>query len=132
MILPAGPASFGGLIVGGHGRGRGLGFPTANIYVIGDSGVPVDGVYSCIVALASRDSTFGATTSIGRNPTFSDVQERRIEAYIHDLSDDIYGERIDVWVIERLREMDRFDSVDELVRQTGRDIERSRVRLREV
>ncbi len=55
--------------------------------------------------------TFGATVSVGNNPTFGDVKEKRVEAYIHDFDVDLYGRRI-AFSVAFLRPMERFDTVD--------------------
>ncbi|GAA1495075.1 riboflavin kinase [Paeniglutamicibacter kerguelensis] len=123
---PAGPtgllARFAGVVVGGNKRGRVLGFPTANIQVDALSGDLEDGVYAGLVSFPPGAETFGATVSVGNNPTFGDVKEKRVEAYIHDFDADLYGRRIGVHVIAFLRPMERFDTVDELIRQTSDDV----------
>ncbi|MGG7465732.1 riboflavin kinase [Plantibacter sp. YIM 135347] len=146
-----GLAHFGGVIVGGDRRGRLLGFPTANIDVAVGNPVPADGVYACVVrfapavgagavrapavgavAAAGIDAAddgvelFGATVSIGNNPTFDDVPDRRVEAYVHDLSADLYGRTVSVWVVGHLRAMVRFETPDALIHQTAADVDDSR------
>lgn len=117
---------FQGIVSTGHKRGRRLGFPTANLSVGADADVPPDGVYSCVVAFSPTLEPRGATVSIGNNPTFDDVADRRIEVHVHDLNADIYGATIVVTIVERLRDMVRFASVEELVAQTALDVQSSR------
>lgn len=121
MALPR----LSGVVVHGDKRGRVLGFPTANILL--DSATDLtDGVYSCWVQLPNDETLHGATLSLGRNPTFDDVHERRAEAYIHDLDTDLYGQRIVVLVARHLRGMVRFASVEQLIAQTAMDVVLSR------
>ena len=68
--------------------------------------------------------------SVGTNPTF-DGRKRRVEAYVLDRTDlDLYGERVAVEFVERLRPTERFDSAEDLVNQMGRDVEAARSLLR--
>ncbi len=90
------------------------------------SGDLEDGVYAGLVSFPPGAETFGATVSVGNNPTFGDVKEKRVEAYIHDFDADLYGRRIGVHVVAFLRPMERFDTVDELIRQTSDDVECAR------
>ncbi|MGW9182896.1 riboflavin kinase [Agromyces sp. NPDC055661] len=115
-----------GRIVSGHGRGRSLGFPTANIAEDGVGREVADGVYSCWIRLLPDTTVYGATISIGDNPTFDDVVDRRVEAFVHDLEADLYGRRVDVWIVRRLRSMTRYGSLAELIEQTARDVAHSR------
>ena len=62
---------------------------------------------------------------MGTNPTF-DVRKRRVEAYVLDFSGDLYGAAIGIEFEQRLRGMERFDNVDDLVRQMDADVERTR------
>lgn len=119
-------SSFSGVVVHGHKRGRVLGFPTANIRVNAGACCPPDGVYSCWIALAGHSQLCGATVSIGYNPTFDDVPDRQVEAYIHDFDADLYGQLVQVQVLCRLRDMLHFATIDELVEQTMRDVDQSR------
>ena len=113
-----------GPVVRGDGRGRGLGFPTANVEVAEDMAVPADGVYAGWLVRADR-SRLPAAISVGTNPTFDGV-ERRVEAYALDVDIDLYGEHVLVEFAHRLRGMVRFDSVDDLVAQMEQDVTDSR------
>lgn len=123
---------FGGTVVPGHGRGRLLGFPTANIAWSADQPPPPDGVYSCWVRFPPDPRLYGATVSVGDNPTFGDVDGRQVEAHLHDFDGNLYGRRIEVLVAARLRPMRRFTTVQELIRHTREDVRRSRSVLGEV
>lgn len=117
------PPEVEGIVVRGDGRGRELGFPTANLDVPEDLLVPPDGVY----AGWARDRR--AAVSIGTNPHFDGV-ERRVEAYLLDFDDDLYGERLVVELWHPLREQCRFGSLEELVAAIGDDVERTRTAAR--
>lgn len=117
------PPEVEGIVVRGDGRGRELGFPTANLDVPTGLLVPPDGVY------AGRARGRRAAVSIGTNPHF-DGAERRIEAYLLDSDADLYGERLLVELWSLLREQRRFDSLDELVAAIGDDVERVRAAVR--
>lgn len=120
-----------GHVVSGHGRGQVLGFPTANISVAANTPTPPDGVYACLVTIEEEHKIYHATMSIGDNPTFDDVTERRFEAFIHDFNRDLYDFAVHVSFVARLREMVVFASVEALKEQTMRDVERSRQILAE-
>ena len=113
------PPEVEGIVVRGDGRGRTLGFPTANLDVPADLLVPPDGVY----AGAARDRL--AAISIGTNPHFDGV-ERRVEAHLLDFDGDLYGERLVVELWSSIREQRRFDSLEELVAAIGDDVEQTR------
>jgi riboflavin kinase/FMN adenylyltransferase len=113
------PAEVEGVVVRGDGRGRELGFPTANLDVPEGLLVPPDGVYAG-AALGRR-----AAISIGTNPHFDGV-ERRVEAHLLDFDGDLYGRRLVVELWERLRDQASFGSLDELVAAIATDVERAR------
>lgn len=118
-----------GVVVHGDKRGRQLGFPTANIAVVEASDIPADGVYACWVSFPPEVARYGATMSVGDNPTFDDVTDRRVEVFVHDLSADLYGRAVRVTIAARLRSMVRCSSLDELILRTAEDVERSRMVL---
>jgi riboflavin kinase/FMN adenylyltransferase len=113
------PPEVEGIVVRGDGRGRELGFPTANLEVPQELLVPPDGVY----AGATLDRR--AAVSIGTNPHFDGV-ERRVEAHLLDFDGDLYGQRLVVEIWSSIREQRRFDSLEELVATIGADVERTR------
>src|SRR3954462_9211297 len=98
------PPEVEGVVMRGDGRGRELGFPTANLDVPQELLVPPDGVY----AGWSHDRR--AAVSIGTNPHF-DGLERRVEAHLLDFDGDLYGERLIVELWSPIREQRRFDSL---------------------
>jgi riboflavin kinase / FMN adenylyltransferase len=115
-----------GVVVRGHRRGRALGFPTANLETLPHTAIPADGIYAGWLTTVGPSGQelerWPAAISVGTNPTF-DGQERSIEAYALDRDDlDLYGVHVAVDFAARLRGMERFDSVDELVAQMHRDV----------
>jgi riboflavin kinase/FMN adenylyltransferase len=112
-----------GVVVRGDRRGHDLGLPTANLAPPPHSAVPADGVYACWFVHGGR--RLPAATSIGTNPTFSG-RERTVEAYVLDVDEDYYGHHVALDFVDRLRGMDRFDSIAALVDQMGLDVARVR------
>ena len=115
-----------GVVVRGDRRGREIGYPTANIEPTPHAAVPADGVYAG--RLVRRGERLPAALSIGTNPTFAG-RERRLEAYVLDVPNDdldLYGEHVGVDFTARLRDMERFESVEELVAQMADDVKRTR------
>jgi len=123
-----------GEVVHGDHRGRELGYPTANLSQESAGLIPADGVYVGRLIrpkLPERDveRSLPAAISIGTNPTFEGTQ-RRVEAYVLDRTDlDLYGETVIFEFIERLRETEKFDSIDDLILQMADDVQRARVVL---
>jgi riboflavin kinase/FMN adenylyltransferase len=116
-----------GLVVRGDQRGRAIGYPTANLSLLPWSAVPADGIYAGRL-LRGKD-VLPAAISIGTNPTFAG-RERRVEAFVLDFAEDIYGERVGLTFTARLRDTVRFDTVEGLVAQMDLDVERTRALLR--
>ena len=117
-----------GVVVRGDGRGRELGFPTANLELdIGE--LPVDGIYAAWAWVDRDPQVWGASVSVGANPTFDGDRERRVEVHLHDADLDLYGRRLTVALVARLRPTLRFDGVDALIAQTANDVVRCRLLL---
>lgn len=112
-----------GVVVRGDQRGRELGYPTANLEPTAFSAVPADGIYAG--RLVRRGEQLPAAISIGTNPTFAGTQ-RRVEAYVLDFDGDLYGEHVAMAFTARLRDTIRFDALEPLVAQMGRDVDRTR------
>lgn len=122
------PEVFVGAVIHGFGRGRKLGFPTAN--VMANFARVSSGIYSGLVTIESVSrEPYGATVSISDNPTFADIDQRVMECYIHDFNEEIYGQTVRVELISRLRDEIAFDSTEDLIEQSRRDVEESRSRL---
>jgi riboflavin kinase/FMN adenylyltransferase len=119
-----------GPVVRGDARGRQLGFPTANVAVDPSIAIPSDGVYAGHL-VRSGGMRSKAAISVGTNPTF-DGDTRRVEAYVidegHDL--ELYDEHVIVEFAERLRGMERFETVPALVEAMTRDVDQARSALR--
>ena len=118
------PHRLEGIVVRGDGRGRELGYPTANLSTARHAAVPADGVYACWFA-HGRGRRLPAAVSVGTNPTFSG-RERRVEAFVLDLDEDLYGQRVALDFVARLRDMERYDTIDALVEQVGIDVRHTR------
>jgi len=114
------PHRVSGEVVRGAARGRGIGYPTANI-ALGDVTLPQDGVYACGATLPDG-TRWTAAASVGTNPTFGECP-RTLEVHIIDMdhSTDLYGTRIHVDFDRWIRPMLAFGTVDALVAQMGRD-----------
>jgi riboflavin kinase/FMN adenylyltransferase len=114
-------------VVHGDAIGREIGFPTANLDPAMEGYLPADGVYA---AWAWIDGTrYGAAVSIGNNPTFDGIPERRTEAHLLDASLDAYGKTIDLDFVEYIRPMVKFDGVPTLVAALTADADRIRAVL---
>ena len=112
-----------GTVVGGAGRGRGLGFPTANLQTWPRLLLPGRGIYA---GRAMVDGgTYVAAISVGTNPTFG-VEPLHVEAYLLDFDQDIVGRRISVEFWAYLRDEERFETPSELSDAIGRDVRRTR------
>jgi riboflavin kinase/FMN adenylyltransferase len=123
------PHRLEGIVVRGDGRGRELGYPTANLSTSRHAAVPSDGVYACWFVHHTPPHAaprrLRAAVSVGTNPTFSG-RERRVEAFVLDLDEDLYGQRVALDFVARLRDMERYDSIDALVAQVGVDVRQTR------
>lgn len=119
------PYPVSGLVGHGEGRGRSLGFPTANLEVAPGKLVPGDGVYLVGVRLPGSGSETAGLAAIGRAATFA-ASERRIEVHVCDFAGDLYGQTLEVSFLRRLRDMARFSSPESLRRQVASDLERAR------
>jgi riboflavin kinase/FMN adenylyltransferase len=109
-----------GVVVTGDRRGRTLGFPTANIEVPALRACPADGVYAGF--LVSDTQRWAAAISVGDNPTF-DGADRRVEAYaIDQVGLQLYGQRMGVDFVAKVREQRRFDSREDLIEQMTADV----------
>ena len=113
------PYRFTGRVVHGDGRGKDIGFPTANLDAI-ETMVPAAGVYASVAVLDGK--RFASATHIGPNPTFNSEQKQKVEVHIMDLDADLYGRELHVELTKKIRDIIRFQSVEDLVQQLKRDI----------
>lgn len=112
-----------GVVVRGDGRGRQIGVPTANLELVEPVAVPARGVY-VVTARVDAEPVPGVA-NVGVRPTF-DGEAELVEVHLLDHDEDLYGREVQVRFLERLRGERRFDSVDELVDQIGRDVDAAR------
>jgi riboflavin kinase/FMN adenylyltransferase len=108
-----------GRVLKGYGRGGDMGFPTINIQTEFEI-IPENGVYISEVEVG--DKKYRSVTNIGYNPTFNN-QERSIETFILDFSDNLYGKKVSLYFHERIRGEIRFGNVDELKRRISMDVQ---------
>jgi riboflavin kinase/FMN adenylyltransferase len=111
-----------GKVAYGRGRGRQLGFPTANLAVSADQAIPADGVYATRARLAG--SSYSSVTNIGKRPTFG-LGGRTVETYLVGYDGVAYEEELRVDLIERLRPEKRFENPDELMAQMKKDVDQA-------
>jgi riboflavin kinase / FMN adenylyltransferase len=119
------PFTFSGEVTEGDKRGRTLGFPTANLLPRDGYVVPGHGVYACRATTADG-VVHVAATNVGVRPMFVTGRGELIEAFLVDFQGDIYGTELRVEFLKRLRGEKRFESVDALIEQMGRDVEEAR------
>lgn len=108
-----------GRIVQGDGRGRGLGYPTAN-FALGETIHPAYGVYAARVRVEGEEAWHDAAVNIGIRPMF-EIPEAQVESYIFDFGRQIYGQILHVRPVERLRGEAKFASLEDLIAQIGED-----------
>jgi riboflavin kinase/FMN adenylyltransferase len=115
------PVALYGVVVRGDGRGKTLGFPTANVDPEGEI-LPPRGVYQVVATL--RGQRYSAVANVGVRPTFGGSGGARpvLEVHVPGVSFDFYGERLEVEFVRRLRDERTFPSRDDLVRQIRQDV----------
>lgn len=113
------PYRLEGEVVRGDGRGRQIGFPTANINVWDEQMLPAKGVYAGWVHL--NGETFMSVANIGNRPTF-DGKVVTVEAHLLDFDRDIYGQHLIFDLVARLRPEMKFNGIEELIAQIRRDV----------
>lgn len=128
MILER-PFHLEGVVVKGEGRGKKIGFPTANIQVSQDLIVPHKGVY--VTKTIYNGMTYKSVTNIGNNPTFKDGNQLHIETNLFDFDSDIYGETLDIQFLHKIRDEKKFPTVNDLITQIKSDVEVAKNFLRE-
>jgi len=124
------PVSVLGTVVKGCGRGRSLGFPTANIDPHHEA-IPLSGVYA--VKIRYNSVTYGGILNIGTRPTFraeGEEPEPSIEAHIFNFRKNIYGEDLEIGFVKKIRNERKFRQVEQLKRQLKKDMLRAKKVLR--
>lgn len=110
-----------GVVVHGDKRGRTIGFPTANVQAADGSFIPANGVY--VVKIRVQNEWFVGVCNIGYKPTFKNPDEKNlsIEVHIVDFDKNIYGEEVEIDWYKWVRAEQKFNGIDELVAQLGKD-----------
>ena len=116
-----------GTVEHGDRRGTALGFPTVNLAVAHNRLLPRDGIYAMWAEV--NETRVMAAASLGIRPTLGGG-ERRLEAFLLDWSGDLYGDRVRVEFVKRVRDELRFASAAELAEQISRDVQETRTALR--
>jgi riboflavin kinase / FMN adenylyltransferase len=146
-VLLGRPFELNGLVTRGAGRGRKIGFPTANLQLDADL-VPKPGIYAARARIfegraedagsgseretgKSAGALLGCALSVGTNPTFVQDGALVVEAHLLDFEGDLYDRRIRIELVQRLRDEHRFESIEALVAQIRTDIALTRELLRE-
>lgn len=132
-VLLGRPFSVRGAVVEGQKRGRGLGFPTANLAPVNEL-LPGPGVYAGQLRLLDEGepeagAEFGGVINVGHRPTFADGRGLIAEAHLIDFDGDLYGRDVELSFRACLRPERKFDSIDELQEQIARDVEAARAAL---
>ena len=107
-----------GIVVHGDARGRTIGYPTANLAPFDRVHLPSEGVYVAEVEVDGK--RYRSMTSVGKNVTF-DGTELRIEAHIFGFDRFIYGEKMTIYWLEKIRDMVKFDGIEGLMEQMKSD-----------
>lgn len=113
-----------GRVIKGEGRGKMIGFPTANLGYDKELIIPAKGVY--VTQVKIKDMVYNSVTNIGVNPTFNTGYDVHVETHLLDFTHDIYGEEIRVSFIKKLRDEKKFPSVNDLVAQIEADVGHTR------
>jgi riboflavin kinase / FMN adenylyltransferase len=117
-----------GRVVAGQGRGRKLGFPTANISSQTEV-VPSNGIYATLITVRSR--RWPSVSSVGVNPTFGEGP-RTVESFIFDFESDIYGEAAKLSFVKRIRDEKKFANVEDLIAEMHGDVDRAKATFKEL
>lgn len=119
--------SYKGAITTGAGRGRQLGFPTANVSVPPELVLPQDAVYATWSILPNGQG-HPSVTAVSTNPTF-DGKKRTVESYLLDFSGDLYGQTMELQFLAKLRDIVRYDNGEALKQQIQEDVDRARAQI---
>lgn len=123
-----------GTVVKGDGRGRKIGYPTANIAIVNPNKViPMRGVYAVRVRKVGGKRVMDAMMNVGVRPTFSDgqsIEKTHLEVHIFDFEENLYGKELQIDFVSRIRDEVKFNSIDALVKQLSKDEVRCRAELK--
>lgn len=109
-----------GMVMKGDGRGREIGFPTANLSIDEKIIYPGNGVY--ITRVKWKDMKYYAVTNVGTRPTFKDERSPIVETHIFDFNRDIYGEELKIDFFSKIRDEKKFKTANDLIHQIQQDI----------
>ena len=109
-----------GTVVHGAGRGRVLGYPTLNIATPSDRQLPADGIYAMRIAVGAE--VLAAAANLGVRPTFETSGARLLEAYLLDVTRELYGALVEARFVKRIRTEQKFSTAEELTAQIARDV----------
>ncbi|MET0331996.1 MAG: bifunctional riboflavin kinase/FAD synthetase [Dyella sp.] len=109
----------------GHQLGRTLGFPTANIH-LQQRVSPVQGVFAVRVGLGESECSWPGVASLGIRPTVNEVSEPLLEVHLFDFDGSLYGQRMAVEFVAKLRDEEKFDGLDALMAQMNQDARTAR------
>lgn len=110
-------------IVRGENRGASIGFPTANLEVNQELMSPGSGVYAGQIII--KNTPYKCVVNIGTKPTFHEDYPLTVEAHIIDFKEDIYGEEIELFFIDKIRDEKKFLNIDQLVEQIRQDCDQA-------
>ena len=111
-------------VVSGRRVGNTIGFPTANIHPERFLVLPENGVYITKTLLDGK--LYNSMTNVGFNPTFEDVKQKTVETHIIDFNQDIYGKKIEVFFLKKIRNEIKFENVNQLIEQIKKDMGETR------
>ena len=117
-----------GSVVKGAGRGRMIGFPTANVIPLDENKlIPADGVYA--VKVTVKNSRYSGILNIGRRPTFEENSEPVIEVHLFNFKEEIYSEILTLEFVSRIREERKFPDKEALIKQIESDIKETKKQI---
>ena len=119
------PYEISGTVIRGDGRGRQIGFPTANLQVTKEQLLPGLGVYAGIATLADK-TRHACVCNVGKRPTVKNDAPVNVEIHIHDFNQDIYNQKLSLEFLHFIRPETKFASVDALKDQIAKDCQSSR------
>lgn len=111
-------------VVSGRRIGNTIGFPTANIHPEAFLVLPENGVYITKTQLDGK--LYNSMTNVGYNPTFEDVKQKTVETHLIDFNQDIYGKKIEVFFLKKIRDEKKFKNVEALIEQIKLDMKETK------
>jgi len=117
--LLATPFYLQGKVIQGFGRGKNLGYPTANVQLSPDKLIPLQGVYA--TSTTFNGASYPSLTFIGKKPTFND-DSLSVETHIKNYSDNLYGDTLHITFNQFIRANQKFDSSQALIKQIEKDL----------